>query len=175
MWYLKCIHMVPSGYHSNVLIIKNYCDGFFADLGQGHSQNIQSFGLGGHLFWECPCPRALPHTWRHGNPFLGSLPCYLYFYECKCDLPKWFCSFFFRQECLKVRHPSMQRLAKGTPPSRPPPIPTTLGTHLGGFFWAKEQAFIPIGLLCWENACSYQLEQPAFFYHFFCKSLGPKH
>jgi len=59
--------MVPSGYHSNVLIIKNYCDGFFADLGQGHSQNIQSFGLGGHLFWECPCPRALPphiETWQ---------------------------------------------------------------------------------------------------------------
>jgi hypothetical protein len=43
-----------------------------------------------------------------------------------------------------------------------PPIPTTLGTHLGGFFWGKEQAFISIGYLL-ENACSYQLEQQFSF------------
>ncbi len=143
------------------------------DLGQGHSQNNQSFGLGGHLFWECPCPRALPHTQRHGNnPFLGSLPCYLYFYECKSDLHKRFCWFFFRQECLKARHASMQQLAKGTPPPHPHHT-----RYTSWRFLLRQRASIHFHwlLLCWKMHVLTNWNNSFLLPFLFVSPFGPKH
>jgi hypothetical protein len=55
---LKCIHIEPSGYHSNFYFLKITVTVFLPgkDLGQGHSQNNQSFGLGGPLILGMPLP-----------------------------------------------------------------------------------------------------------------------
>jgi hypothetical protein len=55
--------MLSSAYHRK----KNYFAALAFTLGKalgwGHYQNNQpTFGLGGHLFWECPHPGALPYT-----------------------------------------------------------------------------------------------------------------